>query len=259
MRASLSTGALGAHCVSRFRDGRVLAKSVRARRRVARAVLERRDEFGLLGFRLADTHLHTLLATDRRGGAEFCRRVEIALQQGRAPLPGFSRVHVTPVHSQRHLGKAFEYILDQEKHHGTDLDPLHEASIVPDLLGLRPLGRFVAEHVHRHLPRTTRTRLLNALAVSSLTPANTPVDLLPTAAEAAACIPSLKGSSPAAVEARAAVVQLAASRLRTPALAAMLGCTPRSVNRLRRRPADPNLVRAIQLQLDLRRQHRGRP
>jgi hypothetical protein len=54
--------------------------------------------------------------------------------------------------------------LTQIKRHGvTHLDPLLEATNLPDLLGLRSVGRYTAANVRRVLPRIQRGQLLEML------------------------------------------------------------------------------------------------
>ncbi len=123
----------------------------------------------------------------------------------------FAPAHYTPIKGQAHLGRAFEYILDQERHHGLNSDPFHEASNLPDLLGLRVLGRHTVASVRRHLPRVRRDHLLQFLP---------PVDLerdpdvlaalsvLGDAVGAAVARPSSRGSPPDVIAARAAAAGL---------------------------------------------------
>ena len=51
---------------------------------------------------------------------------------------------------------------------GFGSDPWHDASVLPDLLGLRVLGGDVRERVRERLPRVDRRRLLEILGVEAL-------------------------------------------------------------------------------------------
>jgi hypothetical protein len=146
-------------------------------------------------------------------------------------------------------------VLEQSTHHGLAWDPLHEASNLPDLLGMRLLGIYTAATVRRRLPRVARQDLLSCMGIGELQPFDGPAELVPPAALVAAGLTSLDGKSSEAVGARRAVVQLLRHHL--PAeLAGLLGVTDRTVRDLRHRPADPRLVQAIRLQLGLM-QHRA--
>jgi len=154
---------VGHHVRLRARDDRVVTPSPADRRRYARTVLEVGREFGLLCFRGADTHGHVELACNRDAAGEFARRVEIALTLGLGVDGGFQPAWVGPIHDQRHLQATFRYILRQRDHHELESDPFHEASNLPDLLGLRPLGVYTAARVRELLPRVHRDDLLELL------------------------------------------------------------------------------------------------
>jgi hypothetical protein len=150
---------LAQHVILRLRDDRVIAPDVAARRRLARAVLGRGRGRGLLCFRAADTHVHILALGERGAAAELARRIEIALALGLGHCVGFSQAYIRPVESQRHLLRAFWYVLRQDEHHGVDGDAFHDASSLPDLLGARVLGTWTAEAVRAALPRVRRDEL----------------------------------------------------------------------------------------------------
>lgn len=247
------TRSIAQHTVIRLRDGRVIAPSAGWRRKVARALLERGEDYGLLAFRLVDNHLHALVTADAPAAAQLARRVEISLQRRRRPAPGFARVYTKPVDTQAHLRNVFDYLLEQESHHGVNTDPLHEGGILPDLLGMRPLGAWATANVRAHLPRVNRRTLLKALGTPTLEGSDRPLDLLAEAAAAAACLPDLRGNQPAAVAARTAAVHVAGDRLTTRALADLVGCSPSSVKRFRQASPREALVSAVRLQLGARR------
>jgi len=246
--------ALGQHIVLRLVDNRVIAPCAEKRRWVARAVLElaRGDE--LLAFGLADTHLHLVAACAREAAGQLARRVEISLVQRLSLDVGFVAAYLKPVDEGRHLYRAFTYVLEQNTHHGLSWDPLHEASNLPDLLGMRLLGIYTAATVRRRLPRVTRNDLLSCMGIDELQPLEGPAELVPAAARAAAGLTSLNGKSRETVGARRAMVYLL-RHLPPAELSARLGVTVRTLRDLRRAPADPRLVQAIRLQLGLM-QHR---
>jgi len=242
---------LAHHLMLRLRDDRVIAPTTAARRTLAGVVLVLGlgREPGLLAFSGADTHVHLLVACDRAASGQLARRAEISLTRRLAPGVGFSRAHILPVEGQRHLQNTFAYVLRQEERHGLPKDPCFDASSLPDLLGLRVTGAFMATSVRALLPQVGRAELLGWLGADLEQPAGS-FDLLPDAAAAAVCLPALVGHSRAAREARRAAVQLVGRELSTRELSSLLGVGERTVKRLRtshavgragagRRPAAP--------------------
>lgn len=239
------------HVRLRPRNNVVLADNPVRRRILVRAVLARGEQYGLLAFSLADNHLHLELACDRGDAGEFTRRLEISLARSLQLPTGFEKPYIEPVKTGTHLRRLFDYILRQDKHHGLGCDPLREASSLPDLLGLRPLGLYQVQLVRRQLPRLTGRDLLDLLGVPHLEAANGPLDLLVEAGLAATALPSLDGSGREIRQAKRAMLEIADRRLPEAGLAELLGGCPRSLRRLRQFPADPQLVGAIRGQLSL--------
>ena len=247
---------LGHHLVLRLRDSRVIAPHDGARRRLARAIFAASASSGLLAFRAADTHIHILATCGRREAGQLARRVGTRLKQSLALPVGFAPAHIRPVQSQGHLGRCFWYVLRQEAHHGLVTDPWHEASALPDLLGLRTLAPWVAANVRAVLPRTTRAELLDCLGAPDLHAREPRWDHLAESAAAAAGLAHVAGLTPAAVGARTAAVH-AVGNLSRAQIGTLLGVAPSTVTRLRRRPCDAALVTAIRRQVELRGQPRG--
>ncbi len=242
---------IGAHVRIRARDNRVITPSDDQRRVFARIVLRVGDDYGLLAFRAADTHSHALLTCTPAQASQFARRVEIALAKALSVECGFERAYVKPVHDQAHLDSAFWYVLDQSYHHELANDPFHEASNLPDLLGLRLIGRATRERVREHLPRVGQTRLLARLRVTELVVEKPDIAFLTDATAAAAAI-TLPSRSHEARQALAAAVALADPMLGTGRIATLLGISSRSVQRLRGLEPSQDLVEAIRRQLALR-------
>ena len=187
--------ALGQHIVVRLADSRVIAPAAVERRRVARSVLELCRGHELLAFGLADTHLHLLVACDREAAGQLARRVEISLAQRLCLDVRFVPAYFKSVDDGRHLYRAFTYVLEQSTHHGLEWDPLHEASNLPDLLGLRVLGAYTAVAVRRRLPRIKRPDLLACMGLDELQPMDGPLEHAVGATLAAAGLPDLSGKS----------------------------------------------------------------
>lgn len=194
---------------------RVIATDVARLRTAARVVLERGAAVGQLAFRLSDTHLHGLLLCSRSDAGEFLRRVTAALHWRLGLEAPFLPAEYTPVRTQSHLVRAFWYILRQEWHHGTDFDPLHEGSSLPDTLGWRAVDVSLPARVAGTLPRVRRTELLELLGplAPSLAGDSAPelaLACLSDAAGAAFAIAELAaGQSAAHVRARRVAMQVA--------------------------------------------------
>jgi hypothetical protein len=244
--------ALGQHIRCRLHNDGPLADTIGKRRLLARTALEIGREFDLLSFGCVDTHLH-LVKAGADGGEEYARRLEIALSLRSESEVGFEPARVKPVLDLWHLYRAFDYALRQDQHHNVPIDPLRDATNLPDLLGLRLAGAYTIANVRRFLPRVDRGQLLGLLGSRALELADGPVEELPSAAAAAICREQLVGHSRETQAARRAVLAILGDRLAIHAAAELLEVHRVTVRRLRRAPADPALVNAVRLQLGLRR------
>lgn len=242
------------HLMLRPRLDRVLAASPGGRRALADTVLRVTRPFELLGFRAADTHMHVLLGCDEAGARECGRRIEIGLTQRLRLDPGFALAYARPVVDQRHLRNAFGYILRQEERHEIARDPFHDASSLPDLLGLRVRRPDLVRRVGEWLPRVRLAELWSLLP-EGVEPVAAGV--LSDSAAAALALPRLGLRWPDAIEARAGAVQ-AAPHLGTGALSDALTVSTATIRRLRSRPVDPRLARAVVLQARMRTGHQAR-
>lgn len=244
---------LAQHVMMRLRDDRVIAPTIQEQRIVASVVLEKGRHHQLLAFSAADSHLHVEPACDRGAALEMCRRIEGSLKRKLQLEVGFAPAHLKPIQSQRHLAKTFDYILRQDKRHGlVSLDPGREASNLPDLLGMRVLGQYTAANVKALLPRTQRVQLLEHYGLEELVPQAEPLHLLLPSAAAAIGRENLNGQSPDQLAARRAVLEILHGRMLWTEAATLLGVSRRTVYRLRDRPVDKMLAKAILLQVCLR-------
>lgn len=244
--------AVGQHIMLRLADDRVIAPTTAMQRMVARTVLRLASNTGLLAFRCVDTHLHINSLTSRVRAGKLAHAVESSLVQRLSLDVSFSPARFKDIADQHHLERLFHYILDQERHHGVHLDPFHEASVLPDLLGLRTLGGYVVNNVRSYLPRIRGQQLQQYLGEERLSRPVESFDRLGEAAAAAAGLADLKGNTPETVMARCAAVSVAAGILTSPVIGMLLNIHKRTVQRLAARHPDPALVQATALQLRLR-------
>jgi len=244
------------HVTMRLEDDLVIGTSVADSRRLARSALERDPEFGLMVFRAADNHLHSLLACEKEAAAEYGRRVEISSQLALDLGSPYAPARVRPIKDQAHLRSTFRYILDQDTRHGITGRPYSEASNLPDLVGFRGLGAFTRETLRLHLPRISDERILSMrpefrVDRSPLTVADAPQ--LADAAAAAFALPHLRGNRPETVAARAAAVAVGRTFLRPAQVRWALGLGPAAEARLATLEPDPVAVGWVEAQLRLRR------
>jgi hypothetical protein len=244
---------LGYHITLRLEGDRNLAPTTAARRLFARTVLTVARPFVLLACRWVDTHGHLEILGTRKEAGELARRVQIALQHALRPGAPFVRAHFTPMYTLAHVKSTFRYIMGQREHHELTIDPRHDASNAPDLLGARTTGLWTALHVRNHDARLKRAHVLEALTMDDPEViSDPPLEPLADAAAAAVCLPELD-SSALGVAARIGAVHVATDAS-TADIATLLQISTRSVRRFRAKPADAAVVRAIRQQLAMRAQ-----
>ncbi len=230
---------IGYQLVLRLQDDRVIAPHATSRRALARSVLAVGRERGLLAFGAADTHLHLLVLCDRGAAGLLARSLETALGSELELSVSFSTPAITPIHDQRHLGAAFAYVQRNARKHGIADPRTTEASSLHDLPSLRTIAPWLAERVRQALPRVRRTDLLEILAMPQLGVDGDVSGDLPDACAAVFGLADLAGRSTEAVRARATGVALATGLWTSGAIAAALGVTGRTVERLRLHPVAP--------------------
>jgi hypothetical protein len=244
---------IGYHVMCRFKDRRVIAPTPEARRLVSRIILEKATGLRLLALNGADNHLHQELVEPRAVCGKLIHRIETSVR-ARLKIPvGWDDPEFKPIWNQGHLYHAFGYILDQEPRHGLARDPFHEATNLSDLLGLRVLGAYTANHVREYLPRINRVDLLRHLGVEALHEAAGPPSLVVPATLAASGLQDLTARDAEGRRARHAAMEVVGGQLPRARLAEMLGVDRRTLQRMNGSEADRRLVRAIKLQLGLRR------
>lgn len=271
------TEPIGYHVVMRLEDSRIICTSASARREMSRVFYEQGELPGwLLAFRAVDTHLHALLRCTRAEAGAFARRVETSLRWRLGLEVSFDRARYKPVGDQHHLETSFPYIMRQESRHGVALDPFHDGSNLPDLIGARVLlpcprhggpgtllgrglellGAATARAVATFLPRVRRRYLL-ALVGIRRGPIAIELGDLADAAAAALGLAKLAGRGDARTIARLAAVHVVDAPTRQ--LAEALRISTRAVQLLRATPPWQPAVRAVGLQLRMRAAHRALP
>jgi len=248
---------IGHHMRMRLEVDKVIARSDPERRQLARTILQRSQPFDLLAFGAVDTHLHLMPAEQMERSVELCRRIAISWRLMDPDGPRLVTLPPKPIKDQWHLQNTFNYILDQEPRHGCEVDLFHEASVLPDLLGLRVMGTQVLQNVRQLLPRVQRSQLLARLGPVDLERPFTSLASLGDAAAAAAVLPDLEGKDDDRRLARLAAIQVAGPHLSSREIAELIGLKKRRVDQLqqelkRGRPVDKALARAVELQLRLR-------
>jgi hypothetical protein len=239
------------HVVLRLVSREVISPSVPARRRLATAAIEICAPRGLLAFRGSDTHVHLLLEASRAGAGRTAQALACALSYRLGLERRFSAATLTPVETHIHLERAFDYILRQDVHHGFTGDPWHDASILPDLLGMRTTGAAAAAAALERLLRISHAHLVSRLGVERLDPGDDP-DLVAESAAAAAGLAALGEATEAGRAARRAALEVLARTVGLGDAAARLGIHRVTAYRMRQSAACPELVRAIRLQVGFR-------
>ena len=243
---------LAHHITMRLAFDRAIARTPAELRLAARVVLQHGRTRSLLGFRVADTHLHAVVAGSRELAGSFAQLAETSLRKRlRLPVP-FERARIRAIESQRHLQNTLRYVFRQEEHHGTAFDLAHDGSSLPELLGLRQLDRSIAERVQRQLPRLTRSTLLDWLGAGDLEHAPSDPHVYWEATAAALGLSSFVGTSRTHQAARRAAAHLLVPSCGAATVAEVLGISQRSLRRYRGQPVEPALLRAIDQQARLR-------
>lgn len=242
---------LATHLWIRLRRDRVIAPTPEARRLVARAFVACDVDRRLLAFGQADTHLHALAVCEPPAAKQLARRVEISLQARLRLRGGFAPVDWEGVEDVWHLRRSFTYVQDQCRHHGLTWDPLLESTSLHEHLGMRLAGDYMRGLLRAHLPRVTRAVLLQLIGIHELTPRSAPPEAVVEATLRATALPRLSGFGAEVTGARRAALELLGHHEAAERTARRLGISRASLHRLRKRPVDGALVRAIRLQAGL--------
>ncbi len=240
------------HLMFRTDDDRVLAPSPEARRALARTVYRVADGVGLLAFGAADTHLHLVVVCTRARAGRLAQQLTLALRAQLGIPVGFSRTRFREVRDQHHLRNVFHYVLGQRKHHGLNTDPFLDASSMPELLGARLLRTESVALARELLPREGGGGLLRHLGLAQLEPCTELVEPVDATAGALG-LGSLDDHRALGLVGRAAVVELCGEELSNIELQALLERSANTICRLRHLEVPPELIRAAQLQMAMRK------
>lgn len=211
-------------------------------------------------FCVVDDHVHVwFMTTVSRVGF-----ITGALRRALGPLAAavIDVVHHKPIAKRSHQRSMVGYLLDQLGHHRIDEPPaLWSGACYQDLIGARRLERF-RPRIRRLLPRLSRGDIDRAVGVApgSLREA-TPeqvrraasAGVVEAAAAALAVGPKLVGRArPVTLARRAACHVATAAGIRQTDLSEAMELPTRTIRRLLSEPAEPDLLRAVRLQLGLR-------
>ncbi len=273
VEGSSQAGIIAYHLILRPKADRGIANTARALRDAARLTFEQGERYGLLAFRIVDSHAHVLLACTRAETGRFAQRLGSCLTQTLPVLGGFGPGRVLAINDRRHLANALRYVFRQEEHHGVWLDPAHDGSSLPDLLGLRcVVAPSLARRVLTLLPRLSDDEMVPWLGNTGWQRCLPAPGQLLEASAAALGLPDLGGRSPRQKLARATAVHAtaqvakrlaahdssqAALALRAldnerGALAQLLGTSVDTICRARSLAVDPALKEAVIAQWCLR-------
>lgn len=245
--------AIGYHLSFRSVDERNVARTPAELRLASRLLFHHGAPRGLVAFRVADPDVHVFVAGRRAMADRLARHVQWALKRSLRISVPFERARIRPLVDLRHLFNSLRGVFRKEQHHGIDLDPAHDGSSLPDLLGMRIIEgtSVVALRLRSLLPRLARATLFEWLGFDSLRWGRPDLRLLADAAAAARGLPSLAGLSRAHHEARLGAVHLFGQ---APAsdVGSLLGVGARTIERLRVQHVPPAVVTATARQLHLR-------
>lgn len=239
---------IGFQCIFRAENDQVLTPDPATRRALAALFIERGHQGAMFGFGIGDTHAHTIHDCAAAVATKFARYTRTSMAQ-LLSVP-MKPVKITPINDMFHAEELLRYVHRQDTHHGANLDPLREGTSLPDLMGLRPAGLWLAGRVRETCPRVERDDLLAQWGISEFSEV-LDLPLLAVSGAAAIGTADLLGNLPAQHLARCACVHAAAG---TPAylIAQSLGITERGVRRLMKSAPDAAMVRAVRLQMGLR-------
>jgi len=246
---------LGYHVTIRLFDRRVIAPLPWQRRVAMESILRIGADYQLLAASLPDNHGHLEAVCSRAQAGQLQRRIGTSLRK-RLDLPvGFESYEPRPLQNPWHRENCLRYVISQNPHHELQWDPYYEATSFPDLIGARITGRYTAENVLCYLPRLKVETLYQWLDLEPLDPAelrHAPAAVFEGIRDAtlrAGGLIELHRKVPAQQAARSAAVAVLGDRVTQRQAAHLLGLARSTIQRARNHPADPRLVRAIELQL----------
>ncbi|MBI4616103.1 MAG: hypothetical protein HY720_20975 [Planctomycetes bacterium] len=227
-------------------DGRPIAPTTRIRRAFATTAAEIAGAFRVLVFNAPDHRAHLVAASEAEEVGVLARRLARHLGSRSAVSRPVLLERAVPVWNAADLRARIGEIL------GATADPFHEASNLPDLLGLRVVARETGDVLRDLLPDLPASDLVRHLGTEDLSP-GCGLALLEDSAAAALGLWRLAGKARIVSRARAAAAHAGREFGATEReLAAALRLTVRGVQGLLSASLEPDLVRAVRLQLGLR-------
>jgi hypothetical protein len=226
-----------------------------AARQLAKAVLDLSRGYALLAFRLVGAELHVLVACSEqraeRLGCRLCAHFAPPERRGQPTVFAWTEAVTTRQALQDAFYRLMKPALGASQHR----DGEHEASNLPDLVGLRVNGDYTRLNVRSLLPDVHAPELFAFLDMPGISPPErfTIWEELPDAAAAAFAISDVHAPQPDARRARTAAVQTACRHLPVARVSQFMRLRRRTVRRLQRTQIDRDALRAVSMQLMLRR------
>jgi hypothetical protein len=230
-----------------------------AARQLAKAVLDLSRGYALLAFRLVGAELHVLVACSEqraeRLGCRLSAHFAPPERRGQPPLFGWADA----ITSREALQDAFYRLMKPALGGSQGHDTEHEASNLPDLVGLRVNGDYTRLNVRSLLPDVHAPELFAFLEMPGISPPErfTIWEELPAAASAAFAISDVHAPQPDARRARTAAVHTARRHLPVARVSQLMRLRRRTVRRRQRTPVDRDALRAVSMPLTLRRIRRA--
>ncbi|MFP6685533.1 MAG: hypothetical protein VB934_12500, partial [Polyangiaceae bacterium] len=161
---------------------------------------------------------------------------------------------LTPITSHGALRDTFHRLMKGTPVSIDEADRHHDASNLPDLVGLRVTGDYTRLNVRALLPQIHGPELMAYLDMPGIQPPATAAlwNSLPDAAAAAFALPAIDTRNSGGARARTAAVHTARRHLSVTRMSQLMHIRRRTVRRLDRAKLRPADVRAVRMQLTLR-------
>lgn len=236
---------IGCLITMELEDRRTLAPTATERRIFARAATRIGGRFAVALFGVSGSSARIAAACTHEESGRLAHRLATSLRT-LLHLPG----RFAPARRERVGPERLRMLVDSILEDTRD-DPAHEATNLPDLLGLRRIGSTTDRILHQLLPQLRRSHLLSILGCDRLAPGTSLAHLRAATATSIAAT-DLGSRSREVVAARRAAVRAAREiGASTDEIRDILGMSRNGIYNLELRTASPLLVDSIRLLLTL--------